>query len=312
MLRLFDSFFALALSTFGEALSFVSSLAVAFFPLSFPMFLEAAFAFLDALSVASMVALTCFLLKSSIIFCAFLALAVAFLSSASSLAFAIFLPNLSRLVSESLVFFLALESSTSSFALLLSAVFLMLSMEALMLSELSPQRSAKALAACSLMPEASACRMIASRASCSTPFARSISPLLKPVLSPCLRIFSAAFWALLAMSSKACLVLVPFSEKRSSRFPLWSNTTPLSLQVSDSSPIFWFSWSTAWSAVRLPDSKPNSAWTRSSIWLDASEAEEPSSLFALAASFAAEADLPSASTASLDAFAFCLVCSLAS
>ena len=181
-----------------------------------------------------------------------------------------------------------------------------------MLSELSPQRSAKALAACSLMPEASACRMIASRASCSTPFARSISPLLKPVLSPCLRIFSAAFWALLAMSSKACLVLVPFSENLSSRLPFWSNTTPLSLQVSDSSPIFWFSWSTASSAVRLPDSKPNRDFTRSSISSDASEAEEPSSLFALAASFAAEADLPSASTAFLVAAAFCLVCSLAS
>ena len=175
-----------------------------------------------------------------------------------------------------------------------------------MLSELRPQRSAKALAACSLIPEASACLMIASRASCSTPFARSISPLLKPVLSPCLRIFSAAFWALLAMSSKACLVFVPFSEKRSSRLPFWSNTTPLSLQVSDSSPIFWFSWSTAWSAVRLPDSRPNSARTRSSISLDASEAEEPSSLFALAASFAADADLPSASTAFLAALLFSL------
>ena len=182
----------------------------------------------------------------------------------------------------------------------------MLSMEALMLSELRPQRSARALAACSLMPEASACRMIASRASCSTPFARSISPLLKPVLSPCLRIFSAAFWALLAMSSNACLVLVPCSENRLSRFPLWSNTTPLSLQVSDSSPIFWLSWSTARSAVRLPDSNPNSAWTRSSIWLDASEAEEPSSLFALAASFAADADFPSASTAFLAALLFSL------
>ena len=175
-----------------------------------------------------------------------------------------------------------------------------------MLSELSPQRSANALAACSLMPDASACRMIASRASCSTPFARSISPLLKLVLSPCLRIFSAAFCALLAMSSKTCLVLVPFSENLSSRFPLWSKTTPLSLQVSDSSPIFWFSWSTAWSAVRLPDSKPNKAFTRSSIWLDASEAEEPSSLFALAASFAAAADLPSASTAFLAALLFSL------
>ena len=193
VLRLFDSFFALALSTFGEALSFASSLAVDFLPLNLLTFAEAVLAFLDALSVASSVALTWVLLKACIIFCAFLALAVAFLGSASSVAFASISWNLPRLVLASLVFFLALESSTSSFALLLSAVFLMLSMDALMLSELSPQRSAKALAACPLMPEASACRMIASRASCSTPFARSISPLLKPVLSPCLRIFSAAF-----------------------------------------------------------------------------------------------------------------------
>ena len=259
-----------------------------------------------------MVPLTCFLPKSSIIFRAFLALSVAFLSSASSLAFATFLLNLSRLVSESLVFFLALESSTSSFGWLPSAVFLMLSIAALMLSELRPHRSAKALAACSPMPEASACLMRASRASCRTPLARSISPPVKLVFSPCLSIFSAAFCALLAISSKACLVFMPFSLNRSSRSPFSLNTRPLSLQVSDSWPIFWLSWSTASSAVRLLDSKPKSDLTSPSISSAASLALLPRSLFALAVSLAAFDALPSASTAFLVAAAFCLVCSLAS
>ena len=231
------SFMPLTALILPLALSVASSFAV---PLALLTDLTLSFALSalpEALSVASRVALPLDLLADSTFFSAFLALPDA-LSSASSFAVPLALLTESTFFFALSVFDLALESSTSSFALLLSAVFLILSMEALMLSELNPQRSAKALAACSLMPEASACRMIASRASCSTPFARSISPLLKPVLSPCLRIFSAAFWALLAMSSKACLVFVPCSENLSSRFPLWSNTTPLSLQVSDSSPIF--------------------------------------------------------------------------
>ena len=119
VLRLLVSFLELALSTFGEALSFASSLAVDFLPLNLLTFAEAVLVFLDALSVASSVALTWVLLKACIIFCAFLALAVAFFASASSVAFASISWNLPRLVLASLVFFLA----SSSLALLSLAAF---------------------------------------------------------------------------------------------------------------------------------------------------------------------------------------------
>ena len=51
-----------------------------------------------------------------------------------------------------------------------SAVSWMCSSDALMLVELKPHRSARSLAACSPIPDASACLMMASRASARTPF----------------------------------------------------------------------------------------------------------------------------------------------